>query len=238
MLIPIEELSGVKKVPCECVQCKGVFEISKSEARRALKGARKAKYCSHKCKNEYSNTQKEVICKNCSIIFKKQLKETKKSPNHFCNSSCSATYNNKNKTHGTRRSKLEIWLEEQLTSIYPTLKVDYNKKDAINSELDIYIPSLKLAFELNGIFHYEPIYGESKLDQIQNNDRRKFQACLERGIELCIIDVSSLKYFKPINAKKYLDIIIHILNKKSVTGETRTLVKISLDGLQDRWYRH
>jgi len=44
--------------------------------------------------------------------------------------------------------------------LYPDLVIHFNKKDAINSELDIYIPSLKLAFELNGIFHYEPIFGK------------------------------------------------------------------------------
>lgn len=90
----------------------------------------------------------------------------------------------------------------------------HGHKDAINSELDIYIPSLKLAFELNGIFHYEPIYGQDKMNQIQNNDNRKFQACLEHGIELCIIDSSKLTYFKPANAQKYLDIITQVINSK------------------------
>jgi hypothetical protein len=87
-------------------------------------------------------------------------------------------------------------LQEKLTILFPSLDIHYNRKDAINSELDIYIPSLKLAIELNGIFHYEPIYDQDKLDQIQNNDHRKFQACAENGISLCIIDTSSLKYFK------------------------------------------
>ena len=73
-----------------------------------------------------------------------------------------------------------------------------------------------LAFELNGIFHYEPIYGEKKLNQIQNNDTRKFQACLEKGIEMCMIDVSSLSYFKPANAKKYLDIVCGLIDMKMV----------------------
>ena len=70
-----------------------------------------------------------------------------------------------------------------------------------------------MAFELNGIFHYEPIYGEEKLDKIQNNDERKFAACREAGISLCIIDTSSQKYVKPNTSKKYLDIIIEIINK-------------------------
>jgi len=75
-------------------------------------------------------------------------------------------------------------------------------------------PTLELAFELNGIFHYEPIFGQDKLSQIQNNDGRRFQVCLERGIELCIVDVSVLKYFKPANAQRYLDIVSGIIGQK------------------------
>lgn len=67
---------------------------------------------------------------------------------------------------------------------------------------------MKLAFELNGILHYEPIYGIEKLHQIQNNDIRKFQACLEKSVSLVVIDSSEMKNFKPIKAKKYLDIVL------------------------------
>ena len=118
------------------------------------------------------------------------------------------------KNTGTRRSKLEMWLQAQLDKLYPSLEIQYNKKDAITAELDIFIPSLKLAFELNGIFHYEPIFGKEKLKSIKNNDLRKFQACLEQQIELCIIDTSSQKYFKENTSKKYLKIIIEVVNSK------------------------
>jgi very-short-patch-repair endonuclease len=134
--------------------------------------------------------------------------------NNFCSSSCAAIYNNTHKTYGTRRSKLEKYLEEKLKEKYPKLDIHFNRKDAINSELDIYIPSLKLAFELNGIYHYEPIHGPEKLASVQNNDQRKFQACLERGIELCIIDTSSIKHFKENKANKFLNIIIEIISKR------------------------
>ena len=64
------------------------------------------------------------------------------------------------------------------------------------------------------IFHYEPIYGAEKLASIQNNDNRKFQACLEKGIELVIIDTSRQVYVKPKTSQKYLDIITKIIEQK------------------------
>lgn len=137
---------------------------------------------------------------------------------NFCSRSCAATYNNKNKTTGTRRSKLEIWLENQLPLLYPEIEFHFNKKDAIGSELDIYIPALSLAFELNGIFHYEPIYGDRKLGQIQENDQNKFQSCITNDISLCIIDVSQFKHFKPDKAQKYLDIINNIIKERLLTS--------------------
>jgi hypothetical protein len=211
---------STEKLPCQCYQCDKTFYEKKKHITFELKHNRgRVKFCSQYCNNLFNNPKLNPIvsCSNCKREFEKPRKEIKKSKsgNHFCSRSCSTTYNNKNKSYGTRRSKLEAWLEEQLQVSYTNLEIHYNKKDAINSELDIYIPSLNLAFELNGIFHYEPIFGKDKLKQIQNNDQRKFQACLESNIELVIIDSSGMKYFKPKNAQKYLNIIKEIINNKS-----------------------
>lgn len=116
-------------------------------------------------------------------------------------------------------SKLERWLQERLQRLYPDLEFHFNRKDTINGELDIYIPSLKLAFELNGVFHYEPIYGPEKLANIQSNDGRKFQACLEHGIELCIVDTSRMTNFKERGALKYLEVIQGVLNSRIAAAE-------------------
>lgn len=70
-----------------------------------------------------------------------------------------------------------------------------------------------MAFELNGIVHYEPIYSDTQLKTVQKNDLRKFKFCHENNISLCIIDVSKHKYFKETNNEKYLNIIIDIINK-------------------------
>jgi hypothetical protein len=139
-----------------------------------------------------------------------------KSGKAFCSLSCSVRYSNAHKLHGTTRSKLEAWIGEQLVLTYPLLEFHFNRKDTINSELDVYVPSLKLAFELNGIFHYEPIHGQYKLNGIQNNDQRKFQACLERGIEFCTIDTSGSKFFSPKKDIKYLEIIKRIVDQRLV----------------------
>lgn len=97
--------------------------------------------------------------------------------------------------------------------MYPDLVILFNDKSTINSELDIYIPSLRIAFELNGIFHYEPIFGKDKLKQINNNDNNKFQKCIINNISLCIIDTSSQKKFKEQNSLMYLEIITNIINQ-------------------------
>ena len=159
---------------------------------------------------------KQVICKNCKKQFKKFANQCAKTKNHFCSRSCAVAYNNKHKTHGTRRSKFEAWVEKQLTELFPGLEILYNDKTTSDSELDAYIPELRLAFEFNGIFHYEPIYGDEKLTKIRRNDGQKFLACFEQGIELCVIDTSQLKYMIPRNAQKYLDIIVKILASRGV----------------------
>lgn len=203
-----------------CCACNEVFETRKEYV---LQGIREpeigiASYCSKKCFYKTRNTACEISCTQCSKIFlrlKKKIQER-----NFCSQSCGTTYNNTHKTKGIRRSKLEVFLEGELIKLYPELEIHFNRKDTINSELDIYIPSLKLAFELNGIFHYEPIYGAEKLLSIQNNDNRKFQACLERGIELCIIDSSKISYWKPTRGFEILEIIQKILEIKKLNAST------------------
>jgi|LakMenE18May11ns_1017448.scaffolds.fasta_scaffold9168629_1 hypothetical protein len=48
-----------------------------------------------------------------------------------------------------------------------------------------------------------------------SNNGRKFQACYDRGIALCIIDSSKQKYVKESNSIKFLDIITNIINESS-----------------------
>lgn len=205
------------KLPCKCYNCSQQFFTRKNLIKHELNTKKgEVKFCSKSCRINSKLQETLVFCKNCNEKFLKKNSEIRKNSfNHFCSRSCSSTYNNTHKTIGTRRSKLETYLEQQLTLLYPNLLIDFNKKNTINSELDIYIPSLKLAFELNGIYHYEPVHGQDKLTKTQNNDQRKFQACIEQGISLCIIDTSRQKYFKESTSQEFINIITDIINNKS-----------------------
>ncbi len=150
-----------------------------------------------------------VCCAECSKEFIKSVSEIHKSKtgNNFCSSSCAASFNNKNKRFGTRRSKFEIYVEQQLSTMYPNLTVEYNGKSAIGAELDVYIKELSLAIEIDGIFHFKPIYGEDKLKRIQILDKKKDDACTKLNINLIRIDVSRMTSSKEVDMLLYLNLI-------------------------------
>jgi len=198
------------KTEIKCSQCETIFLVWPY----MLKEKWINRFCSRTCRGLFYTTKIVLSCKTCNKDITKKPCDKKRTNNDFCSKSCAAKHNKNVHPNGSNRSKFEIWIETRLTELYPNLEIHYNRKDAINSELDIYIPSLKLAVELNGIYHYEPIWGEEKLKYTQNNDQRKFQACLENKIELCIIDSSKISYIKESRCLPYLKIITDLIDDK------------------------
>lgn len=171
-----------------CFKCEKEFQRSNGQFYKK----RKYIFCSQQCKIQFFTTKVTKPCGFCEKDVTRSLKEynSSKSGKIFCNKSCAASYNNTHKTYGIRRSKLEIWLEDQLRIKYPDLDIHCNKTDTINLELDFLFPKLNFAFEINGIFHYKPIYGQEKLNKTQNIDKEKLFLCSKIGIQLHVIDIS------------------------------------------------
>ena len=161
-------------------------------------------YCSKECM--YIDRQKPSIkCTGCDQLIRWNRK--------FCSSSCSTSYNNKNRNYGYRQSAIEQHLANELIKAGHT--VICNSKDYIGSELDIFLPKLNKAIEVNGVFHYKPIYGEKKLKQIQTNDKLKIIECNKHGINLLVLDVSDQNQFTEANSKVYLNKVIQWVDREA-----------------------
>ena len=233
------ELGGVKnlkhihsnqEVLLKCGYCNKVFTKKKDYMYTCFKGKTPKNnnfFCSSECSKKYIYGEnclaKETICEQCGKVFIKKNTDLSKTKHNFCSKQCSGTYHNAHKKTGTNVSKLEKYLQQKLIEKYKNLIFNFNDIQTINMELDIYIPTLKLAFELNGIFHYEPIFGAEKLKKINLIDNNKFKRCIEKNISLCVIDTSQQKYFKEKSSQKYLDIITNIIDKNIGAPESRTL---------------
>ena len=210
-----------EKIKANCDVCKKDFEILGKYKKDLMgnspkkRGVSKGQCCSKTCMGINKITLLSLTCKNCGKAIKRRPSQLKKVKNSFCDNKCAGIYNAKHKTTGNRRAKLELWLEGKLSELYPNLKILFNDTSAIKAELDIYIPELNIAFELNGIFHYENIFGT--LSEIQTRDERKVSLCANVGIGLCVIDTSNQRYFKVSTSFKYLDIIKNIINERIVS---------------------
>jgi hypothetical protein len=194
-------------MPLNCCFCHKLYHRTRLLVKRESSYYQsKYNYCTNDCHNKSRVVSKVVPCKNCGLEIKKIPSDIKKANNVFCDQSCSATYNNKNKKYGIRRSKLEKYLEDELKNVYPDLQIVVNGKETIGSELDFYFPQLKFAIELNGPTHYEPIYGRNKFEKIVENDKQKVINCYNQGIELLVVDVSKVSYLTQERKSYYLNL--------------------------------
>lgn len=213
----IKEFRSREEIALRCSYCDSVFHRTKHSIQLSLWYKQQKLYCSLSCHARHQiilkdkQAQASFQCIHCGSVVVRAGSQISKTGNVFCSRSCSATYNNRNKTYGTRRSKLEKYLEGRIREQWPMLILECNSKEAIGSELDFYFPQLKLAIELNGIFHYEPIYGQDKLEKIQNNDQQKFSACHASGIELCVIDSSTCTYLTKSQKEHYWHIFMNLI---------------------------
>ena len=144
-------------------------------------------------------------CPYCGKTIK--IKSALAKKRKFCSGTCRNIHNNK-LINGSR-SKAEDILYQRLIEEFPTLQIIRNDRNTLNGlEIDIFIPSLKIGIEWNGIFHYKDVHNNGKLQIIQEKDNLKKQICLEKGIELLVIqDLTSNKKFIFNEVEKIISLI-------------------------------
>jgi hypothetical protein len=205
---------------CEKTMERTLYKVQKSENY----------FCSRECNTKYKlSFHIEVSCLVCSKNFLKNPRQIRIRPRHCCSHQCARLLTKLHKDWGSKRSKLELEVEKYLTEFYPYLKIKYNKTD-IGNELDIYIPELDLAFEINGPTHYRPIYSEEHFLRTQKTDKQKKDECLFRKIKLVIIDVSTDKAFNEKNKNlRIAEITAHINDRINELNYNPEIKQLSME---------
>ena len=101
-------------------------------------------------------------------------------------------------TQPVRRSKRHIEVLGTLRRLFgaPSIREEYPIKiDGRTLFLDIYLPALKLAFEIQGKQHYEfNAYmhtSRAAFRQQRENDGRKKEWCGDNGVKLCLVGLNT-----------------------------------------------
>jgi hypothetical protein len=101
-------------------------------------------------------------------------------------------------TQPVRRSKRHIEILGTLRRLFGATRIKEEhpiKIDGRTLFLDIYLPTLKLAFEIQGKQHYEfsPYMHASRaaFRQQRENDGRKKEWCGDNGVKLCLVGLNT-----------------------------------------------
>jgi|TARA_R110002051_G_C8630251_1_gene484663 very-short-patch-repair endonuclease len=82
-------------------------------------------------------------------------------------------------------SKLEKFILESLT--IEGYRVEFHKERALLNEkleIDLFIPELSVAIEVDGPSHFEPVWGQQAFERTQSSDRQKSGLVLSMGLVL------------------------------------------------------
>jgi len=125
-------------------------------------------------------------------------------------------------------SKLEKFIRDGLTKA--GIKVDYHREGLITNvklQLDLYLPEVGVAIEIDGPSHFYPIWGEDNLRRNQRADLHKTGLLLEKGF--IIIRIKQLQ--KSVSKKIQRDTLSKILaqiKQIQITKPDNRLIEIEV----------
>lgn len=113
-------------------------------------------------------------------------------------------------------SKLEKFILNAL--IKDGYKTEFHREQSLSNtklQIDIFLPELNIAIEVDGPSHHEPIWGEDSLNRNIKSDQKKTGLILGKG--LVLIRIKQTKDYSPTRAKSLYDelrsIIKDIINQ-------------------------
>ena len=110
-------------------------------------------------------------------------------------------------------SKIEKYIYKGLTA--EGYEVIFHKKNLVSDrklEVDLFLPTLNLAIEIDGPAHFLPIWGEEKLQKHINADARKAGLLLQSGFVLIRLK-NITKNVSKANMAKSLDAVVEEVKK-------------------------
>jgi hypothetical protein len=97
--------------------------------------------------------------------------------------------------NGQTGSKAEVYcynlLNERLDGV-----VHHDMDTLPPFEIDITIPSIKVAICWDGPFHRRPIFGENRLKKVQDRDKRKHDTLIKMGLMVIVIEDTTSRFNK------------------------------------------
>jgi len=119
-------------------------------------------------------------------------------------------------------SKLELFLLEKLLA--DGYVVEFHKEqNLLNTKLqiDLFLPKLNLAVEVDGPSHFEPVWGNDVLTKNKKYDNKKTGLILGKGLSL--IRIKQSKDFSKSRANKIYQELIHCINTIDKVGSDKVI---------------
>jgi len=121
-----------------------------------------------------------------------------------------------------RGSKLEKYLMKQLLA--DGYRVDFHKEQTLSNtklQIDLFLPQLNVAIEVDGPSHFRPVWGEDNLNKNKKYDNKKNGLILGKGLYL--IRIEQHKDFSKTRGNIVYKKLLNILQNLSKQWNNRTI---------------